>query len=90
MHISIAIIKMTLVAPPAAKLLMPKGSLAADLGPGVRMGATAEGGGEEKGLVGETIKGLVGEAIGLPATLLGSRGARAGGGARRAGRAAGA
>lgn len=71
----------TLGAPPAAKLLIPKGSLAAVLTPGVSRGAT----GAEKGLV---VEG--GELIGLPATLLGSRGARVGGGARRAGTGAGA
>jgi len=71
----------TLGAPPAAKLLIPKGSLAAVLRPGVSRGAT----GAEKGLV---VEG--GELIGLPATLLGSRGARVGGGARRAGTGAGA
>ena len=69
-------LKPTLGAPPAAKLLIPKGSLE-----GVSRGAT----GAEKGFV---VEG--GELIGLPATLLGSRGARVGGGARRAGTGAGA
>ena len=52
--------------------------------PGLRMGATVDGGGEEKGLEEE------GELIAFPDTLLGSLGARVGGGARRAGIAAGA
>ena len=77
------ILDLTLFGPPAAKLLIPKGSLAADLGPRFSTGAAVEGGGAEKGLVD-------GELIGFPDTLLGSLGARVGGGARRAGTAAGA
>merc|ERR1712183_1129918 len=41
----------SLGAPPAAKVLIPKGSLEAVLRPGLRMGATVEGGGVENGLV---------------------------------------
>ena len=79
---------LTLLGPPAAKLLIPKGSLTADLGPRFSTGAAVEGGGAEKGLVdGELV---VVELIGFPDTLLGSLGARVGGGARRAGTAAGA
>ena len=83
------ILDLTLFGPPAAKLLIPKGSLAADLGPRFSTGAAVEGGGAEKGLVdGELV--VVVELIGFPDTLLGSLGARVGGGARRAGTAAGA
>ena len=74
----------TLRAPPAAKVLIPKGSLEADLRPWLSVGATVDGGGEEKGFV----EG--GVLMAFPATLLGSLGARVGGGARRAGTAAGA
>ena len=65
-------------------MLIPKGSLEADLTPWLSTGATVDGGAEEKGLVEE------GVLIAFPATLLGSLGARVGGGARRAGIAAGA
>ena len=45
------ILNLTLFGPPAAKLLIPKGSLAADLGPRFSTGAAVEGGGAAVGCV---------------------------------------